>query len=91
MKSSKNDGCVTPSTSAEAIAALAESGGICPECGGLHISRIEVAIIAVNAGRESGVTIPTCRCDACETCRTFRQAVRQVMSAAHSPSTWTPG
>jgi hypothetical protein len=83
-----NDEGVTPSISADAIAALAESGGLCAECGGIHISRIEVAIIAVNAARESGVSMPTCRCD-CATCRPFREAVREVMAAAHSPKTWS--
>lgn len=78
-----------PNISAEAIAELAESGGLCPSCGGIHISRIEVAIIAVNAARESGVAMPNCRCDDCATCRPFREAVRQVMSTAHSPATWT--
>jgi hypothetical protein len=32
----KNDGGVTPSISADAIADLAESGGLCTECGGVE-------------------------------------------------------
>ena len=89
MKPNENDDLVPPSISAEAIAELAESGGICPECGGLHISRIEVAIIAVSAARESGVKMPTCRCEKCKTCRPFREALRAVMTTARSPSTWS--
>lgn len=89
MKPNESDARVTPSISAEAIAELAESGGLCADCGGLHISRIEVAIIAVNAARESGVKIPNCRCGDCKTCLPFRNAVREVMSAAHSPRTWS--
>jgi hypothetical protein len=88
VKLNQNDDRVTPTISAEAIAELAESGGLCSECGGLHISRIEIAIIAVNAARESGVDLPTCRCETCGTCRAFRQTIREIMSAAHSPATW---
>lgn len=90
MKPKTSDAGVTASISAEAIAELAESGGLCADCGGAHVQNIEIAILLVNAARESGATMPTCRCDACEPCRRFRQAVKQVMSVAHSPSTWSP-
>jgi len=77
------------SISAEAIADLAESGGLCAECGGVHVQRIEVAILLVNAARESGVTIPACRCGSCPVCTPFRNAVRAVMITARSPTTWS--
>ena len=85
----KNEDRAATSIPAEAIAELAESGSICPDCGGLHISRIEVAIIALNAARESGVSIPNCRCADCKTCGPFRTAVREVMSVAHPHRTWS--
>jgi hypothetical protein len=89
VESKTSDSGVTASISAEAIAELAESGGLCADCGGAHVQNIEIAILLVNAARESGVTMPTCRCDSCESCRKFRQAVKEVMSAADTQSTWT--
>jgi hypothetical protein len=77
------------SISAEAIAELAESGGLCADCGGLHIGRIEVAIIVVNAARQSGVELPTCHCNDCSVCRPFHDAVLAMRTAARSPATWS--
>lgn len=83
-----NRGDPAGNISVEMIEQLAASGGICPDCGGVHLTRIEVAIHAVNAARENGIALPTCRCD-CPTCRPFREAVRAVLSAARSSASWS--
>jgi hypothetical protein len=84
-----SDGEVTPNISAEAIAELAESGGLCSECGGLHIPRIDVAILALNAERNSGVKIPFCHCESCPICREFREGLHRARSSQPSQSSWS--
>jgi hypothetical protein len=88
MRPNENDDRVTPSISAEAIAELAESGGLCSECGGLHIPRIDVAILAVHAARKSGV-IPFCHCESCPICREFREGLHRARSSQPSQSSWS--
>jgi hypothetical protein len=85
----RSDAGAAACISAEALAQLAECGGLCAECGGAHVQNIEIAILLVNAARESGVTMPTCRCSSCRACAQFRSAVREVLSVAHAQRTWT--
>jgi hypothetical protein len=73
----------------EKLEELAASGALCGECGGLHIPGVEVAILAANAARETGVKIPFCRCEDCPTCRVFREGLRDSLAAKRPRAVWS--
>jgi hypothetical protein len=51
---------------------LAEGGGICHKCGGVHTPKVDQAILAAAAG------LPVCDCS-CAICAKFHAAVSEVM------------
>jgi hypothetical protein len=57
---------------------LADSGGLCESCGGVHIPDIDTAILALTAQREANVDVPHCTCSKCRTCVGFRLAVESI-------------
>ena len=50
---------------------LAEAGGLCDGCGGVHTPRIEHAILADHADP------PLCDCEDCPICRPVREALME--------------
>ena len=52
---------------------LAQAGAICLVCGGLHISTIDLAILARVAA------MPWCLCGACQVCTPFRRELDRLM------------
>ena len=55
------------------IQALAQAGGLCPTCGGVHALNIEIAILSRVA------ELPLCLCDGCQVCTPFWNQVALVM------------
>lgn len=51
---------------------LAEGGGICHKCGGVHTPKVDQAILASAAG------LPACDCS-CSVCAKFHAAVEEIM------------
>lgn len=54
---------------------LAEAGGLCHVCGGVHAARIDAALLA------SAANLPTCDCDACELCGGLREQLAALANA----------
>ena len=61
---------------------LAEAGGLCETCGGVHTRRIEQALIALEA------QMPVCDCD-CAICKPLREAIQRLME--NDPDIRSPG
>jgi len=51
---------------------LAEGGGLCHTCGGVHTPKVDQAILAAAAG------LPACNCS-CSICAKFNTAVKDIM------------
>lgn len=54
------------------IKELARAGGLCCECGGLHVERIEHAILGTIAD------LPLCECPDCLVCARVRNAIEAL-------------
>ncbi len=54
------------------LEALARAGGICCDCGGVHVSIIDIALLAEAVGLE------TCDCEDCHHCERVRNAVEAL-------------
>jgi hypothetical protein len=62
----------------ELIEELAVNGGVCDQCGGVHVPSIDSAILLLTAERESGIEVPHCSCGQCPVCSGFRTAVNAI-------------
>lgn len=62
-----------------ALKELADSGSLCPDCGGLHVASTDTAIIASSIAKGTGTKIPWCDCPECPVCKKFREAVVRIM------------
>lgn len=54
------------------IKKLARAGGICPQCGGVEVSIIDIAILSQAAGLE------ICDCEDCPHCARVRNAIEAL-------------
>ncbi len=57
---------------------LAKAGGIC-DCGGVHITNIDQALLAVQAA------LPFCECE-CPICEPFASALERIIRQNHEPN-----
>lgn len=69
-----------------ALTELAESGSLCPECGGLHVTGPDIAIRALALAESTNTPLPWCSCE-CATCRPFRTAVERIAASSRSIDT----
>lgn len=63
-----------------ALKELADSGSLCPDCGGLHVASTDTAIISASIAKSTGTKIPWCDCAECPVCKKFREAVGRIMA-----------
>ncbi len=56
------------------LEALARVGGICRDCGGVHVPVIDVALLAEAVG------LASCDCEDCHHCERVREAIQALES-----------
>jgi len=71
----------------DALRELAHAGALCESCGGLCTPTITIAILLLNAARQSETKIPWCHCEDCKVCGPFHEAVLRNANARRKPST----
>lgn len=62
---------------------LAAAGGVCAQCGGVHVTNADTAILTIAGG------LPWCDCD-CPTCRDYQTRLAALVSRLKEPPHDTP-
>lgn len=56
----------------DTIRELAEAGGICEACGGLHVPDVDTALLSLRTD------LPWCDCEGCQPCAAFHAALTKL-------------
>jgi len=68
-----------PKTRQTALQELANSGALCSDCGGLHVGKVDTAIISSSIAQATQTPIPWCSCAECLACKNFREALGRII------------
>ena len=74
------------------IEELARSGGLCVECGGLHVGSIDLAVKVLSSHETGAPRIPWCSCGSrCPACAPLSDTVERLQRRESSDRPHYPG